>query len=148
VNNINNSVTSPNNNINNTNNKSSRVIDPFSRAYRYQTITIPSTGSQSALGRGYLFNYSLRTYPAAGNPLTILPSLTATTCTNATNNMVYDGSILWERETYYFKFAPLGNQDFEIYSKLYSSGQFIGNDLLIYRRQGGNVTFINQAYFV
>ena len=152
---INNSVTQSQYNINNTNNKSSSVAFPFYRTLVAVPYTVSSTGGVNDSDAGSLIDYALRTYPAGSNPLTIIPNLTATTCPNAITNTIFSTAYdppLRRRETFYFRFVPLtstpGYITFEIYSKAYSSGQFVGSDILIYRKINGVESDVNPAFFV
>lgn len=99
----------------------------------------------------YYYNY---TFPFSGDPLTIIPSLSAETCPNISEYFsslsVYSTSNSRYPSYYIFKiFDPTNLQNFRIYSKTNLKNSLTtSEETLIYEYSGGTVTYINNDYFV
>lgn len=144
------SISSPNISLETTT-KSSRCISPFVTFFELIETNSTSTSAQYGGAANTVQLWSVQTIPAAGNPLTILPNLSAETCNFKTYmNTITAGALstnpIYQKISEPDIFLRLINgtlTDFELYAGTSASPPSV----LIYREVGGSVTFINNSYF-
>jgi hypothetical protein len=160
IDNVNNSSTATTNNISIVNNTGSRLITPIREVNTLSFFsTVYSGGSLNFLMS--VPKYINETIPYSGSPLTLVPSLSAETCsfnnwTEVPTGVPSKNLNFYKYDAFYYYTAvinPLNHQDFEIFAPVLSNGTWAGYPSpptlnLIYRYVGGSVTFIDNNYFV
>ena len=160
INQANNTSTGSTNNISITTNTGSRLINPFEIVtYLTSGLTIFSASTQ--IGDMTIPKYINQTVPYSGSPLTIIPSLSAETCSfndwteKATGTLSKNLNFYVYYGFYYRQILtnPLNPQDFEIWAPIFVNGVYVGFPgtptlQMIYQYTGGVVTFIDTNYFV
>ncbi len=160
INDINNTSTGTTTDISITTNTGSRLINPFENLeYVTSASTIFSAATQNAFMS--IPKYINQTIPYSGSSLTLIPSLSAETCsfdnwTEVQTGITSKNLSFYRYYTYYYQTRltnPLNNQDFEIWAPVFVNGTWAGFPALptlqmIYQYSGGVVTFIDTNYFV
>ncbi len=160
INDINNTSTGTTTDISITTNTGSRLINPFETLeYVTSASTIFSAATQTAIMS--IPKYINQTIPYSGSPLTLIPSLSAETCsfdnwTEVQTGVASKNLSFYRYYTYYYQTRltnPLNPQDFEIWAPTFVNGVYNGYPgapILnkIYERIGGVGTVIDPNYFV
>lgn len=161
INQINESSNNFSNNITITTNRGSRYINNLVGTIwkTFENTTAPTTEYQ-IYSQMFMHQYSNETYPASGSPLTIIPSLSAVTCSNITNKFtsIYDytknssntSSMLRYNGHYKIEAVDFDNNLFKIYANRTISGGTISpadwEHVLTFNN--GVRTVLNPVYFL
>jgi hypothetical protein len=156
---INESSTGITNNISITNNVGSR-LDGLVESTGIFKINSTIFSAATLFSGAFLPKYTNQTIPYSGSPLTIIPSLSAETCSLSDWKLVPGNPLL--NNDYYIYMAyqykiimvnPLDNEDFEIWAPTFINGAWVGYPSppiynKIYDYIGGVATIYDSNYFI
>jgi hypothetical protein len=118
------------------------------------TSGITQTLQKDLTGNYFLFDYESNTYPFSGSPYTLIPSLSASVCTNyisGGNESPYFNTTQRRKYKYFYR-VRLTNlsdvNDFDISASTISNGAQINPFILVYRYSGGSVVYSDPVYII
>ena len=134
-----------------TNFRGSRVSTPF----YWTTLIFTNLGSNISVGSiGYewISSYYNETRPMSGSTYTVIPELSAQTCTLYGNVYGEINSLLYQKHQYDYRIAltnPTNSvSDFKIDTKIIINGATTGSYILIYQIQNGVVIYSDPNYII
>ena len=165
---INNSSTGTTNNMSNTNIKGNRYVTPFNGQIELTYTNIPKTKANFNK-KTYAGSFVRKTLPMSGSSFTLIPSISAETCSYASQSAYYPNSLsyginddVYIQTIYNFNVYatnPLNPNDFKITTSPIVNGNYAGNsqynfqqvgtnDITIYEVQNGVVIYSDPNYVV
>jgi hypothetical protein len=163
LNNVNDYVTATTHNFTGTTTSGSRYIEPFYQIVKAISGSSFNTG-QTISGFIKIPQYTNETYAFSGNPLTIIPSLSARTCNNLESKMTLQNNAYgvnkgneYVQYVYYYRVEltnPNDVRDFRIYASSITNGVYDGypsfgtNNVFVYGFSGGSEYYYDSNYVI
>jgi len=123
--------------------------------YLIQGITSGITNATSTprYGGYRTLDFETNTYPFSGSPATLIPSFSASCCSNYFNGSIANwyGSVYRDNYKYFYTITltnPLNQSDFDISGYTITNGVYSGPPILAYRYSGGSVVYTNPTFVI